>query len=196
MKKDTFDVQGLYSQNVTPMWYIIQVYVGFEDAVRKNFDLKLANVPELKEKIKEIFIPTSKIIKINKKGEKIEKQIKIYPGYIYINCTLDKEIGYIIQNTPYVSKIAGTGDYAVPLEDGYIENLKLKLIADDMEPVKTDFKDYKNGDDVMIVDGPFKDMKGVICGFDTANSRVSVLLTIFERESTVDIDISEVKKIN
>ncbi len=196
MKKDTFDVQGLYSQNVIPMWYIIQVYVGFEDAVRKNFDLKLQNVPELKEKIKEIFIPTKKVIKINKKGEKIEKQVKIYPGYIYINCTLDKEIGYIVQNTPYVSKIAGTGDYAVPLEDGYIEKLKIKLLQDDELPTQTDFADYRIGTEVLIIDGPFKDMKGKICGLDAVNSRVSVLLTIFERESTVEIDFSEIKKIN
>jgi transcription termination/antitermination protein NusG len=177
-----------------PHWYIIQTYVGFEDAVRKTLEQKIANL-SLEEKILEIFIPTKTVIKTNKKGEKLEKQEKVYPGYMYVHMLLDKEVGYLMQNTQYVSKIAGTGDYAVPLEDGYVDKLKENLLKEGQTIQSASSVAYQLGDLVKVVDGPFKDMQGKVCGIDTQNSRIDVLLSIFDRETRVELDILEVKMV-
>jgi transcription termination/antitermination protein NusG len=188
-----FDVQGIFLNNTEVRWYAIQVYVGFEDAVRKNLELKIQNL-SIQDKLTEIYIPTKRVFKLSKKGERVEKLEKVYPGYIYLNCVLDKDVGYLIQNTQYVSRIAGTGDFAVPLDKGYIEKLKEKLALSDEAPMSATISDYHMGDLVKVIDGPFKEMQGKICGIDTITSRVNVMLTIFERESNVELDVLEIQK--
>jgi|688.fasta_scaffold94485_3 transcriptional antiterminator NusG len=175
-------------------WYIVQTYVGFEEAVRKALELKIDNLG-LQDRISEIYTPIRKVIKLNKKGERQEKIEKIYPGYIYLKMLLDKEIGYLIQNTNYVSRIAGTGDFAVALDDGYVEKLKEELMKESEETQATTTTSYRLGDLVMVIDGPFKDMQGKVSGLDTMNSTVDVLLTMFERETMVTLDSLAIKKM-
>jgi len=180
--------------DVTPKWYIVQTYVGFEDAVKRLLDQKIDNL-SLQDKILEMYVPTKKILKLTTKGERQEKTEKVYPGYIYLHMILDKETGYIIQNTQYVSRIAGTGDFAVALEDGYVDRLKEELLKDGENlGVKTQVT-YKLNDLVKVIDGPFKDMQGKISGIDQVNSRITVLLTIFDRETEVDVDVLEIQKV-
>ena len=188
-----YDVQGLFTETKVK-WYIIQTYIGFEDAVRKNLETKIANL-DIENKIQEIYIPTKILNKKSKKGDIVEKIVKIYPGYIYIKCILNQEVGYLVQNTPYVSRIAGTGNYAVALEDGYVEKLKAKLAEESENKASFGIGDYHFGDLVRVVDGPFKDMQGKISGIDLNTNRVTVLLTIFERESNVEVDVLEVEKV-
>lgn len=174
-------------------WYILQTYVGFEDAVKKALDLKIESL-SLEEKIAEIFIPTKKVIKLNKKGERQEKIERIYPGYIYLKMILDKDVGYVIQNTNYVSRITGTGDFAVPLEDGYVENLKTELLKQSEDTQVITSTTFKLGDLVTVIDGPFKDMQGKVSGIDGHNNNIDVLLTMFERETLVTLDGLALKK--
>lgn len=177
-----------------PRWYIVQTYVGFEEAVKKSLELKISNL-NLQEKILEIYIPTKKVLKLGKKGERQEKIEKVYPGYIYLKMILDKEIGYIIQNTNYISRIAGTGTNAVALEDGYVENLKTTLNKESEENQTVVATNYKLGDLVKVIDGPFKDMTGKVSGIDQHNSTLDILLTMFERETVVNIDVLAVRRI-
>jgi transcription termination/antitermination protein NusG len=178
-----------------PRWYVLQVYSNFEDAVKKLVEQKIENL-QLQEKILEIYIPTKKIIKLDAKGTRKEKEEKIYPGYIYINMILDREIGYLLQNTPHVSRIATTGNVAVPLEEGYIENLKERLQKEsvDTKQASTNIK-YRVGDLVEVMDGPFKDMSGRISGIDPISAKITVLLSIFERETEVVFDVLEIRKV-
>jgi transcription termination/antitermination protein NusG len=181
--------------DLKPRWYIVQTYVGFEDAVYRNLELKINNLPSIAVKILEIFIPTKKVIKLDKNGARKEVVEKIYPGYIYMNMILDRETGYVIQNTQYVSRIAGTGDYAVPLDAGYVEKLKQQL-HEESQQLKAGTKVvYRVGDLVEVIDGPFKDMRGKVSGLDLQNSRIMVLLSIFDRETSVELDILQIKKI-
>jgi len=180
--------------DLTPRWYILQTYVGFEDAVRRTLEAKIEN-SNLGDKLLELFIPIKKLTKLNKKGERTEKFEKIYPGYIYLRMILDKEIAYLLQNTQYVSRIAGTGDFAVALEEGYVERLKEKLAKESEESGKATIIDYRIGETIKVTDGPFKDMHGKISAIDKENSRVNVLLTIFDRETNVELDILEIQKV-
>lgn len=186
---------ALATADIKPRWYIVQTYVGFEDAVQRNLELKINNLTSIAAKILEIFIPTKKVVKLDKNGIRKEVVEKIYPGYIYMNMILDRETGYIIQNTQYVSRIAGTGDYAVPLEIGYVEKLKQQLY-EDSQLVKAGTKIiYRVGDLVEVIEGPFKDMRGKVSGLDPQNSRIFLLLSIFDRETSVELDILQIKKI-
>jgi len=174
-------------------WYIVQTYVGFEEAVKKALDLKIGSL-SLEDRIVEIFIPTKKVIKLNSKGERQEKIERIYPGYIYLKMILDKDVGYVIQNTNYVSRITGTGDFAVPLDDGYVEKLKEDLLKQSEDSQVTTSTTFKLGDLVTVIDGPFKDMQGKVSGIDPHNSTIDVLLTMFERETLVTLDGLALKK--
>jgi transcriptional antiterminator NusG len=196
IKKDRHAVSEVktVATDLRPRWYIVQTYVGFEDAVRKSLEQKIQNLG-LQDKILELFIPTKTVLKLNRKGETQEKQEKVYPGYLYLHMVLDKEIGYIIQNTQYVSRIAGTGDFAVALEDGYVEKLKSQLLQDSENLETSSNVVYKLGDLVKVIDGPFKDMQGKVSGLDPQNSRINVLLTIFERDTNVELDVLEVRKV-
>ncbi len=182
------------SDSLKPKWYVVQTYVGFEDAVKRTLEQKIQNL-SLQGKILEIFVPTKKVVKLNSKNERKEKEQKVYPGYIYVYMILDRETGYVIQNTQYVSKIAGTGDYIVPLEDGYVERLKASLIAESQTIDTISNIRYKVGDLVKVTEGPFKDMQGKISGMDPEQSRVSVLLTMFDREINVELDVLQIKKV-
>jgi transcriptional antiterminator NusG len=177
-----------------PKWYIVQTYVGFEDAVKRTIDQKVQNLG-LQNKVLEIFVPTKKVVKLTSKNERKEKEEKVYPGYIYINMILDRETGYIIQNTQYVSKIAGTGEHIVALEEGYVEKLKKQLINQGQTIESIGKVKYKIGDLVKVIEGPFKDMQGKVSGLDPEQSRINVLLTMFDRETNVELDVLQVKKV-
>lgn len=180
---------------IKPHWYVVQTYVGFEDVVKQLLLQKVDNL-SLQSKIHEVYVPSRAIIKLNAKGERKEKTEKIYPGYIYIQMILDKETGYILQNTNYVSKIASTGNVATPLDPGYVESLKIKLENESTEnkTVSTTQK-FQVGNTVKVIDGPFKDMTGKIDSIELDGAKMSVLLSIFDRETEVLLDSLEVVKI-
>jgi transcriptional antiterminator NusG len=190
-KKSNDDINLFPTQ---PRWFIVQTYVGFEDAVRRSLEQKIENL-HLKDKIQEIYIPTRTVIKLDKKGQRQEKTEKVYPGYIYLKMLLDKEVGYLIQNTQHVSRIAGTGDVSVPLEEGYVENLKVKLAQESEDNQQVTTTDYHLGDLVTVIDGPFKDMTGKVSGIDEGNGTVDVLLTMFERDTVVSLDVLIIRKM-
>ncbi len=174
-------------------WYIVQTYSGFEEAVKKNLELKIEKL-SLQDKIREIYIPTRKVTKLSSKGERKEIIERIYPGYIYIKMLLDNQTGYVIQNTNYVSRLTGTGEIAVPLSDNYVEKLKASLLDQSKTQKETKISNFKVGDLVRVTEGPFKDMPGKISQVDETNNTIDVWLTMFERETLVTLDILAVKK--
>jgi transcriptional antiterminator NusG len=192
--KTTSEEEIISTTNGQVKWYIIQTYTGFEDAVRRALELKIQNM-NLSEKVLEMYIPTKKITILDKKGQRKEKTEKVYPGYLYMKMLLDKETGYLIQNTSYVSRIAGTGDVAVPLSDGYVENLKESLLKQSEDSKTVTKTVYDIGDLVEVDDGPFKDMRGKISSVSTNGATVDVLLTMFERETLVTLDALAIHKV-
>jgi transcription termination/antitermination protein NusG len=187
-------IASLFDLESAPHWYIVQTYVGFEDVVKRVLGQKIANLG-LDKKIIDIYIPTKKVIKFNTKKQAVQKDEKVYPGYLYIYMYYTKETAFLIQNTQYVSKIAGTGDTVIPLEDGYVEELKSNLLKSEESGHKTLKINYILGDLVKVNDGPFQDMIGKISGIDTDNLRVNVLLNIFDRETDVELNVNEIEKV-
>lgn len=186
-------IGSIFDMEKKPHWYIVQTYVGFEEAVKRVLMQKVTNLG-LEKKIIDIYIPTKKVVKFNAKKEAVEKEEKVYPGYIYVLMLYGKETAFLIQNTQYVSKIAGTGETVIPLEDGYVEELKKSLVESKKEGKKSLKVKFELGDLVRVVDGPFKDMSGKISGIDEENLRVNLLLNIFDRETDVEVNIGEIEK--
>lgn len=177
-----------------PRWYALRTYPGFEYAVAKSLEQKIENLG-LQDRILEVFIPTRRVWKVDSKGRRKQKSEVVHSGYIYVYMLLDKEVGYLIQNTNYVSGIAGTGNVAVPLEEGYVENLKEKLLQESENNSVVTKSHYKIGDLVQVLEGAFKGMRGRICALDLDNNRVGVLLSIFDRETRVDLSVLDIEKL-
>lgn len=192
---NNIETQEILAMDLSPRWYAIQTYVGFEDAVKKILEQKISNL-SLQSKILEIYIPTKTVSKTMKSGEKKEKEEKIYPGYIYLHTILDKEVGYLIQHTQYISRITGTGDMAVALEDGYVDKMKKNIsdIAEGKTSPETKVN-FTVGTLVRVKSGPFKEMQGNICYINTKEGKIHVLLTIFDRETEVEVEAHEVEKV-
>lgn len=188
-----FDKDGLLV-STEPHWYACQSNVNNEDAAKKILEQKIANL-NLQEQMLEVYIPTKKTVKLNKKGLREEKYVKVHPGYLYVNAVMTKEIAYIIQSSSMITRIAVTGGVYKPLEEGYIERIKAQLIESNEKVTIQAATDIKLGDLVNIVDGHFKHMQGKVCSVSAEGNRIGVLLNMFERETQVELDILEIEKV-
>jgi transcription termination/antitermination protein NusG len=188
-----YDKDGLLTTD-EPHWYACQTNVNNEDAAKKILEQKIANLA-LQDKILEVYIPTKKTVKLNKKGVREEKYVKIHPGYLYVRAVLTKEVAYIIQSSNMITRIAVTGGVYKPLEEGYIEKIKTNLIESNEKVTVQAASDIKLGDLVNIVDGHFKHMQGKVCNINPEGNRIGVLLNIFDRETQVELDILEIEKV-
>lgn len=170
-------------------WYAIHTYSGYENAVARNLKQRI-NSLGMNEVIFDVVVPTEKKIKI-KGGKRVEEAEKIYPGYILVDMIVTDESWYIVRNTPRVTGFVGSGTQPVPLVKAEIDNLFSRMHS---ETVKHKI-DLALGDPVIIVDGPFKELEGKIGEIDEERGKVKVLVAMFGRETPVELDFLQVKKI-
>ena len=170
-------------------WYAIHTYAGYENAVARNLKQRIDSLA-MGEKIFNVIVPVEKKIKI-KGGKRVEEEEKIYPGYILVEMIVDDDSWYIVRNTPRVTGFVGSGVYPVPLEKKEIEEIFSRMGSD---TVKHKI-DLSIDEPVMIVDGPFKDLEGKVSEVDEDRGKVKVLVSMFGRETPVELDFLQVKKI-
>jgi len=178
--------QGL---NTERNWYAIHTYAGYENAVARNLKQRIESLG-MEGKIFSVVVPTEKKIKI-KGGKRVMEEEKIYPGYVLVDMTVTDDSWYVVRNTPRVTGFVGSGVHPVPLEKEEIESLFRRMGA---ETVKHTI-DLAQNDAVIIVDGPFKDLEGRIGEIDEERGKVKVLVPMFGRETPVELDFLQVKKI-
>ncbi len=170
-------------------WYAIHTYAGYENAVARNLKQRIDSLA-MGEKIFSVIVPTEKKIKI-KGGKRVEEEEKIYPGYILVDMIVDDDSWYIVRNTPRVTGFVGSGVYPVPLDKKEVEEIFSRM---DSDTVKHKI-DLSIDEAVMIVDGPFKDLEGKVNEVDEDRGKVKVLVSMFGRETPVELDFLQVKKI-
>lgn len=171
-------------------WYAIHTYSGYEDAVARYLKQRVDSL-DIHDKIFNIIVPKEKKIKI-RGGKRYVTEEKIYPGYVLVEMILDDDSWYVVRNTPRVSGFIGADvTKPAPLSDEEVQ-LLLKRINVEEPKYKIDFK---LGDVVKITDGPFKDFDGKIKEIDEATAKLKVLVSIFGRETPVELDFLQVKKI-
>jgi len=170
-------------------WYVIHTYSGYEDAVARNLKQRIESLG-MEDKIFNVIVPTEKKIKI-RGNKRIEEEEKIYPGYILVEMIVTDNSWYVVRNTPRVTGFIGTGVHPVPLEKGEMDALFKRIHAD----VSKHIIDLSIGETVVIIDGPFKEQEGKVDAIDEERGKVKVLVPMFGRETPVELDFLQVKKI-
>src|SRR3989344_5945388 len=171
-------------------WYAIHTYAGYEDAVVRYLKQRVESL-EMGDKIFNVLVPKEKKIKIKNGKRKVEEE-KLYPGYVLVDMVLTEDSWYIVRNTPRVTGFVGADNTTpTPLSKEEVDNLLSR-----MGQVEAKFNvDLRIGDAVKVIDGPFKEYDGKVAEIDEEKGRVKGMVAIFGRDTAVDLDSLQVKKI-
>lgn len=170
-------------------WYAIHTYSGYENAVARNLRQRIDSLG-MKDQIFDVVVPTEKKIRV-KGGKRVTEEEKIYPGYVLVEMKVNDESWYVVRNTPRVTGFVGSGTQPVPLTTEEY-NALVSQMSNDTVKHKVDFAP---DDTVMIVDGPFKELEGKVGEVDEASGKVKVLVNMFGRETPVELDFLQIKKV-
>ncbi len=170
-------------------WYVIHTYSGYEEAVAKNLKQRTESF-NMQDKIFEVIVPREKKIRI-KDGKRKEVEEKLYPGYVLVQMIVTDESWYVVRNTPNVSGFVGSGVTPVPLSQKEVDVL-MKRVKQEAPQFKINLE---KDDAVKITDGPFKDFDGKVSEVDKEKGKVKVLVNIFGRDTSVELDSLQIKKI-
>jgi len=173
----------------TRQWYTLQVSSGFEEKVENEIKQRIKGV-DMNDKIFDVLVPREKTIEIKNGSRKVLDK-KIFQGYVLVEAKLTDEVWYILRNTPGVTGFVGAGNTPTPVSEAEIKEIKKRMGA--KEPVQE--IDYKVNEVVNIVDGPFKGFEGYIDEIDSTKGKLKVLVSMFGRDTSVELDALQVKKI-
>lgn len=172
-------------------WYAVHTYAGYENAVMRNLLQRVESLG-MKDKIFDVIVPIEKKIKI-KGGKRVEVEEKIFPGYVLVSMIVDDNSWYVVRNTPRVTGFVGSGVNPVPLDDAEVKNLFDRMEKDSQKSIHQ--IDVELGEMVSISDGPFKDLEGRVDEIDEERGKVKVLVAMFGRETPVELDFLQIKKL-
>ena len=170
-------------------WYAVHTYSGYEDAVARNLKQRIESFG-MKDKIFSVVVPTEKKIKI-KGGRKTETKEKVFPGYVLVDMIATDDAWSVVRNTPQVTGFVGTANQAVPLAQEEVDKILKRASGD----VVRHAIDLSEGDAVVIIDGPFKDLGGKVGEIDEERGKVKVLVPMFGRETPVELEADQVQRV-
>ena len=174
------------NQDLTPRWYVIHTYSGYENNVKTNLEKMIEN-RGLQDMIFEIVVPMEEQIEI-KDGKTKSTIRKVFPGYVLIKMIVTEESWYIVRNTRGVTGFVGSGTDPIPLTD---EEIRAMGFEDASITV-----DYDVNDSVQILNGPFKDSIGTVKEINKEKHKVKVLISMFGRETPVELEFSQIQKVD
>jgi transcriptional antiterminator NusG len=170
-------------------WYVIHTYSGYEESVADNLKQRIESM-DMEDKIFDVIIPTEKKIKI-KNGKRKSVIEKIFPGYLMVQMIVTDDSWYVVRNTPNVTGFVGSGTTPTPVSEEEVKSLLKRMGTDEAK-----FKiDVSEGSPVKITDGPFKNFEGKVTTIDEARGKVKVLVSMFGRETPVELDFLQIKKL-
>lgn len=170
-------------------WYAIHTYSGYEEKVAESIRQRSESL-DMNDKIYQIIVPKEKMIEVkNGKRKVVEK--KIFQGYVIVEMKMSEDAWYIVRNTPSVTGFVGSGSEPTPISQEDVDKI-LKRMGRDEPKHKIDFKE---GEVVNITDGPFKGFDGTINEVDEAKGKLKVLVNMFGRETPVELDSLQVKRV-
>ena len=170
-------------------WYVLHTYSGYEEAVARNLRQRIESMG-MEDKIFNVLVPIEKKIKI-KAGKRKVVEEKIYPGYVLVEMIVTDDSWYVVRNTPNVTGFVGSGTVPTPISIEEWKNIQKRMGVEEPK-----FKiDFKVDDLVRITDGPFKEYEGKVSEIDEEKGKIKVMVSIFGRETPVEIDSLQVKKL-
>ena len=170
-------------------WFVIHTYSGHEERVKKNLEQRIKFMDSEGE-VSQVVIPTEDEIEV-KNGQRRTVAKKMLPGYVLIQMKMSDQSWRIVRNTPGVTGFVGSGNKPVPLGEDEVTRI-LKQMEAEAPRLKVGFRE---GQSVRVVDGPFIDFIGVVDSFNPEKGKVSVLLSLFGRETPVELDFLQVEKL-
>ena len=171
-------------------WYIIQSHSSFENKVAKLIKEE-SEKAKISEKIEEIVVPTHDITEV-KRGKRVQRKKKYFPGYVLIKSEMDNNIYHMIKNIKKVSGFLGSKGTPVPVSDNEIEKI-LGQIKDGIAQPASGIE-YSIGEKVQVIDGPFASFTGLVEDIDEEKARLKVSVSIFGRPTPVDLEYNQVEK--
>ncbi len=173
----------------TRQWYTIHTYAGYEEKVAESIKQRIDSV-DMADKIFDVLVPKEKQIEIkNGKRKVVEK--KIFQGYVLVEMKLSEDAWYIVRNTPGVTGFVGSGIDPTPVPERDIARIKKRMGVEDPKH----HIDFTEGEVVSIIDGPFKGFDGTIDEIDPTKGKIKVLVSMFGRDTPVELDALQVKKV-
>lgn len=170
-------------------WYIIHTYSGHENKVAKSLKQRVDSMG-FEGRIFDIIVPTRDTIRVTH-GKKENVKEKIFPGYVLVKMILDDESWLLVRTTPGVTAFIGAGNKPTPISDQEVEAIQ-KFISMEEPLYKATFK---VSDPVKIIDGPFADFLGTVDAIDDVRGKLKVLVTVFGRETPIELDFLQVSKL-
>ncbi|MFH1867186.1 MAG: transcription termination/antitermination protein NusG [Patescibacteria group bacterium] len=170
-------------------WYALHTYSGYEENVSRNLKQRIESL-DMGDKIFNILIPTEKKIRI-KNGKRRVVEEKIFPGYVLVEMLVTDDSWYVVRNTPNVTGFIGSGTTPTPVSEEEMKSLQKRMGIE--EP--TYQMDVTVGMPVKITDGPFKDFDGKVSDVDESRGKVKILVSMFGRETPVELDFLQIQKI-
>ncbi len=169
---------------IEPKWYVVHTYSGYENKVKTDLEKTIKN-RELEDFFFNIVVPMEEQVEI-KDGKRKANLKKVFPGYVLIKMIVTEESWYIVRNTRGVTGFVGSGTDPIPLTDAEIRNMGF-----DEVPVNVD---YEEGDTVQVVNGPLEGFVGTVQEINKEKQKVKVLVSMFGRETPVELEFSQVQK--
>ncbi|WP_273887748.1 transcription termination/antitermination protein NusG [Rubrobacter naiadicus] len=173
-------------------WYVVNTYSGHENKVKTTLERRIESLG-LRRYFGEIRIPTENVVEI-KNGKKVPTVQRQFPGYILVNMEMNDDTWQVVRQTPGVTQIVGAGDKPVPLSRAEVERLLHPGEVETREKVKTTVE-YEIGETVRVVSGPLSDFTGQISDINVDQSRLKVMVSIFGRETPVELSFNQVAKL-
>ncbi|TMC04004.1 MAG: transcription termination/antitermination protein NusG [Chloroflexi bacterium] len=170
-------------------WYVIHTYSGYENKVKTNLEHRIQSM-DMGDKIFQVLVPTEEEIEI-KNGKRHPVERKIFPGYVLVEMAMSDDSWYVVRNTPGVTSFVGSGNKPTELTDTEVRAI--------LRQIKLDAPKYKvaftKGEAVRVTDGPFTDLHGVVDEVNPERNKVKVLVSIFGRETPVELDFLQIEKL-
>ena len=170
-------------------WYAIHTYSGYEEKVADSIKQRAQTI-DMADKIFDAMVPKEKQIQI-KNGKRKIVDAKIFQGYVLVEMKLTDETWYIVRNTPGVTGFVGSGTSPTPVSDAEMNKIKKRMGVEDPKHQI----DFSEGEVVNIIDGPFKGFEGAVSEIDTAKGKLKVMASMFGRDTPVELDALQVKKV-
>lgn len=175
--------------NLGRNWYAVHTYSGYEDAVLRNLKTRIKTL-NMENKIFNVIVPKIKKIKVVGSKRKVVEE-KLYPGYVFVDMIVDDESWYVVRNTQRVTGFVGAGSTPLAISQEQVEIIK--NLTEEKEP---SYKvDLVVGETVKILEGPFKDYEGKVENIDYGKGKVRILINLFGRETPLELDFLQVKKL-
>jgi len=169
-------------------WYILQVYTGYENRVKISIEQRIVDLG-LQDKVFKVLIPMEDTVEI-KNNKRVETRKKMYPGYVFINMILEDDVWYSVRKIPGIARFVGGESRPEPVQEGEMLRV-LKQVGAKVKKIEIDFE---IGETVRVVAGPFRGYTGVIKEINADRGKVKVLMSIFGRETPMELEFDQLEK--